>query len=133
MNATMTETTTGNVHKSRWGFHPCSYEDFRKIKLLHKHYWLAKIAEAAHERYYRKLPHNRVIRKMNKIVLEKPIPMPVPFFPAIYEKILKKPIVPLYQQARHPQPTEDQVKPLAISMSQVNVWLAEIEEAYTKK
>ena len=127
---TMTETI---AHKSRWGFHSCSHEDFKKIKLLHKHYWKAKIAEAAHQRYYRKLPHNRVIRKMNKIVLSKPIPMPVPFFPAVYAQILKKAIVPLYQQARHPQPTAEMTNPLLISMSQVNVWLAEIEEVYAKK
>ena len=129
----MTATITENVHKSRWGFHSCSYEDFKKIKLLHKHYWLAKYAEAIHKRYYGKLPHNRVIRKMNKIVLTKPIPIPAPLFPAIYEKILKKAVVPLYQQARYPQPDQDMVKPLPISMFQVNEWLAEIEKACTKQ
>lgn len=126
---TMTETE----HQSRWGFHPCCHQDFLKIKLLHKHYWLAKIAEAAYNRYYNKQPQNRFIRKQNKILLTNPIPMPVPFFPAVYAKILKKPIVPVYQQARHPLPNSEMVKPLLISMSQVRELLTEIEEAIAKK
>jgi hypothetical protein len=127
-------TITVQYHQSRWGFHTCSYEDFKKIKLLYKHYWMAKKAKAAYHRYYNKLPHNRVIRKQNGQVLFTPIPMPVPFFPSIYENILRKNIAPLiYQQARHPHPTPDYVKPLTVSMSQVNEWLVEIEQAYSKK
>lgn len=126
---TMTETE----HKSRWGFHPCSYSDFKKIKLLHKHFWLAKYAEGAYKRYYNKLPQNRMILKRNKILLTTPIPMEVPFFPAIYAKILKKPIIPFYNQARFPLPDPNAVKPLLISMSQVDELLAEIEVAYSKK
>ncbi len=125
-------TATITVPQSKRGYHSCNFEDFKKIKLLHKHYWIAKRREAAHQRYVRKQPQNRVIRKQNKILLTKPIPMPVPFFPAIYSKILKKAIVPLYQQARHPQPTAEEVKSLPISIKQVEEWLEEIEKAYKR-
>jgi hypothetical protein len=129
----MKEVPMSTVHQSRWGLHPCSYEDFRKIKLLHKHYWLAKRAIAAWDRWNRKLPHNRVIRKQNGVILPKPIPMVEPLVPSIYRQIVKKPIVPLYQQARHPQPTTETVHPLSISMHHVNDWLNEIEAEYIKK
>lgn len=129
----MTTVLIENEKKSRWGYHACNYQDFLKIKLLHKHYWLAKYAEAAYNKFYAKQPQNRLIRKSNKILLTNPIPMPVPFFPNIYAKLLKKPIVPAFQQARHPMPTQEHVKPLLISMSQVNELLAEIETAYLKK
>lgn len=126
---TMVETE----NKSRWGYHACNYENFKKIKLLHKHYWLAKVAEANHIRFYNKQPQNRVVRKRNKILLTTPIPMKEPFFPSVYNEILKKPIVPFYQQARHPQPCIEMIKPLIISMSQVNDWLSEIEQAHNNK
>jgi hypothetical protein len=122
-----------NVNQGKYGFHTCSYEDFKKIKLLHKHYWLAKLAEGNHKRYYRKDPQNRVIRKQNKVLLATPIPLPAPFFPTVYVTLLKKAVVPFYQQARHPQPSAEHIKPLPISMSQVNSLLAEIEEAYKNK
>lgn len=132
MTATVTDLPAG-VHQSRWGFHPVSAEDFRKIKLLHKHYWIAKRRVAAHARWSRKLPQNRVIRKENKVKLAKPIPIPEPWCPKVYRDILSKPIVPLYQQARHPQADARTVKPLAISMSQIEAWLAEIDKAYAEK
>jgi hypothetical protein len=132
MNATITDLPAG-VFQSRWGFHPIGGNDFQKIKLLHKHYWIAKRRVAAHARWNRKLPKNRVIRKENKTKLEKPIPIPEPWCPKVYRDIITKPIVPLYQQARHPQSDPRAVKPLAISVSQVELWLAEIEKAYQTK
>jgi hypothetical protein len=133
MTMTTITLTNGIAHQGKYGFHPCNYEDFKKIKLLHKHYWIARKRAAAYERYLRKQPQNRLIRKKDGLALAKPLPMPQPFFPNVYAQILKKPIVPLYQQARHPQPTSDQVKMLLISIIQVEEWLTEITEAYAKK
>lgn len=48
--------------KSRWGFHPCDYETFRKLKTIHKWYYKALHDYAKWERWYRKEPQNRVIR-----------------------------------------------------------------------
>ncbi len=114
--------------QSKWGFHPCDSEVFKKIKLLHKHYWIAKKKIAAWERWWRKLPHNRVIRKPNGLVLAKPLPMAEPVVPAIYRKLVLQPIVVAYQQARHPQPTPETVTPMLISLTKINEWVAEIEK-----
>ena len=104
-------------YQSKWGFHALNHEDFKKVKSLHKHYWIAKFAVAAYGRWERKQPHNRSKN--------------VPWCPDIYRELIKKPIVPLYQQARHPAPAAEEVKPLLISFSQVETWLKEIDKAET--
>ena len=35
-----TMTTTMQPCKGRWGFHPCGYPLYLKLKRLHKWYWL---------------------------------------------------------------------------------------------
>src|SRR5215471_17740653 len=49
--------------QSRWGFHPCTYESFLLLKKLHGFYWLALRQFAAWQRWARKKPHNRVLRR----------------------------------------------------------------------
>ena len=122
----MIDTTI--IPKSRFGFHVCDYESFKKIKLLHKHYWMAKYKEGACKRYNRKHPKNRVIRKSNGVLLDKPIPIPEPHFPKIYKELLKNPIVSLYHQARYPHRDINTLKPLIINMNQINIWLEEIDK-----
>ncbi len=51
------------AHRSRWGWHPCDYETFRLLKRLHAVYWRALRQFAAWQRWKRKLPHNRVLRR----------------------------------------------------------------------
>lgn len=128
-----TQTQSTIAHQGRWGFHPCSYEDFKKIKLLHKHFWIAKKIQAAFNRYHAKQPQNRVIRKQKGVPLTKPLPMPEPWFPSIYDKLLKKDVVGLYQQARKPHETADTVKMLPLFITVVDELLNNIVEAYSKK
>ena len=51
-----------SAFKSRFGWHPCDYATFRKLKTLHKLYWQAVYQKAAWERWERKEPQNRVMR-----------------------------------------------------------------------
>jgi hypothetical protein len=48
--------------RSRWGFHPCDYATYRKLKLLNLVYHRAVRLAHAWERWQRKAPHNRVRR-----------------------------------------------------------------------
>lgn len=117
------------MFESKRGFHPCNFEDFKKIKLLYKYYWRAKIASAAWNRWSRKLPKNRVVkRKIPGKGYEVLGPMTEPFFPKSYQKLLERPIIPLFQQARHPQPTKNMLKPLVVPLSQVEELLKSLEE-----
>jgi hypothetical protein len=51
------------VFRSRWGFHPCEYTTYRKLKLLNR--VLERAVRLAHawKRWSRKDPHNRVCRR----------------------------------------------------------------------
>jgi hypothetical protein len=72
------------VFQSRWGVHPCSYETYRKLKLLNHLYLRAVRLAHAWGRWKRKDPHNRVVRRRirdseGKIVgYEPPVPLPEP-------------------------------------------------------
>lgn len=54
------------MYSSRWGFHPCDYATYRKLKLLNHAYLKALRIARAWERWQRKDPHNRVIRRRIK-------------------------------------------------------------------
>jgi hypothetical protein len=49
--------------RSRWGFHPCDYATYRKLKVLNLVYQRAVHLAHAWERWHRKAPHNRVRRR----------------------------------------------------------------------
>lgn len=51
------------VFQSRWGFHPCDYATFLKLKKLHARYWQALRQYAQWRRWQRKQPQNRVLRQ----------------------------------------------------------------------
>lgn len=46
-------------HQSRFGFHPCDYELYSKLKFLHKHYWITVPKFHKWHRWFRKEPQNR--------------------------------------------------------------------------
>jgi hypothetical protein len=50
------------VFRSRWGFFPCDYATYRRLKALHAVYQRAVRLAHAWERWRRKAPHNRVSR-----------------------------------------------------------------------
>jgi hypothetical protein len=51
------------VFRSRWGFHPCDFATYRKLKFLNVVYQRAVRLAHAWERWHRKAPHNRVRRR----------------------------------------------------------------------
>jgi hypothetical protein len=50
------------VTKSRWGYYPCDYAAFLRLKKLNSLYEKALHQLAAWQRWHRKKPHNRVER-----------------------------------------------------------------------
>ncbi|RDJ35063.1 MAG: hypothetical protein DWQ19_09515 [Crenarchaeota archaeon] len=45
--------------KGRWGWHPCDYQTYLKLKKIKKWYWETIYARAKYHRWARKLPKNR--------------------------------------------------------------------------
>jgi hypothetical protein len=85
-----------NMHSSRWGFHPCDYQTFRKLKILHQIYQRAIRMSHAWARWKRKDPLNRVSRrrirndKGQTIGYDPPVPLPEPKICAVFSQRICK-------------------------------------------
>ena len=85
-----TMNVSNEVFKSRFGFHPCDYTTYLKLKNIKKWYYEWLRAAASWERWHRKEPQNRVIRRKipgkpgvscgYEIVGPQPEPVVCPFF-----------------------------------------------------
>jgi hypothetical protein len=53
-------TSSSTPFQSRWGFHPCDYEFFLKLKRLHKWYWQTLYDFHRWHRWWRRLAANRI-------------------------------------------------------------------------
>lgn len=77
-------TVANEVHKSKWGYHPCSYEEFLELKEAHKLVLQAYRDVMRFVRWYRKDESNRYFKKVQvgakgpqKLKTDDPIPEPV--------------------------------------------------------
>src|SRR5262245_15407440 len=78
------------TYRSRWGYHPCDYETFLLLKLLNARWLAAQRRHAQWQRWFRKKPANRVVRRWprdaqgrkigSEIVGPQPEPRPCPLF-----------------------------------------------------
>jgi hypothetical protein len=85
------------MFQSRWGFHPCDYPTFRKLKFLNQVYLQAVRLAHAWARWHRKDPPNRVIRrrirneKGQTLGYEPPVPLPEPrICPVFSQKVFEQ-------------------------------------------
>ena len=56
---TPTLETPSKVYQSKWGYHPCDYKTYRKLKELHKWYWETVYNFHSWYRWYRKDKKNQ--------------------------------------------------------------------------
>jgi hypothetical protein len=84
------------MFQSRWGFHPCDYQTYRKLKILNQVYQQGIRLAHAWVRWNRKDPHNRVLRrrirneKGQTIGYEPPVPLPEPRICSVFaQKIVE--------------------------------------------
>ena len=97
--------------QSRFGFHPCDYELFAKLKCLHKHYWQTLYDFHRWHRWWRKQPQNRVGQEpayCPAFVEDCPWYKPVTThgvagFKVYPRTVVDHGLVALYHQVRHPQ------------------------------
>lgn len=105
-------STTSTTFQSRWGFHPCDYELFRKLKSLHKWYWQTVYDFHHWHRWWRKQPQNRLGSEpsfCSTFVVDQPWYKSVLFHGEPGRKVYPKTLVDhglvdLYLVARMPQP-----------------------------
>ena len=102
------------TYQSRWGHHPCNYQGYLKLRRLHRAYWEGRRQIARWNRWKAKRPQNRT--------------RPEPVVPVVYRELCASPIVAVFQAARHPAPTPDEVRPLGIPAAQIERWLQLLDE-----
>jgi len=124
---------------SRWGFHPCNYDVFLKLKRLHKWYWQAVYDFHCWHRWQRKLPHNRIGPEpafcplfVEEQMWYKPVRTHgVNGFRVYPKTVVDRGVVSLYQQARVAQPQP--VAPLDdATVRQIEELYARVEAYYRK-
>lgn len=77
-------SAVSTTYRSRWGFHPCDYATYRKLKLLNRVHERAVRLAHSWDRWHRKDPHNRVCRRRIRddqgrtIGYAEPVPIPEP-------------------------------------------------------
>ena len=130
----VTKEEAGIVHQSRWGYHPCSYETFAKLKRLKKAYWQRIRDSAAWERWARKEPQNRVIRKRIRneagqvIGYEAPVPRPEPTVgPYVSPKVLQD-----FDRARMPATSPEGVARMSLSQANIDKLIEAVAGFYGK-
>ncbi len=124
--ATSTPTVPHEVTDGKYGSYPCCRATYKRLKLLNFLLFMTKRQRAAEDRYYAKDPKNRVIRKQNKVKLDKPIPLPEPvepFLPMTGDSFNALEIELSYMKSRYPQKKED-VKPLTLPPARIDELLA---------
>jgi hypothetical protein len=131
-------TTTANVHQSRWGYHPVSYETFRTLKALKKRYWQTVYAVARWRRWDRKTVHQHgpepkycptfvdesghyktVTHKVDGMEFRGSVYVP--------KTLVDHGILEAFEQARMPQENPEDVKPLAISDEKIDLLYERVE------
>ncbi len=138
-------TTIQNVNQSRWGFHSCNRETFLKLKKLQNFYWKALRKQAEWNRWNRKEPQNRLLRKWFRneknqktgfeIIGPKPEPKVYPVFkkwknyylPDGSHALDDMGVLADYTNARTPRKTLEEVKPLKFSIEKIDKMISELE------
>ena len=139
------------VHQSRFGFHPISKEQSKKLRFLNGVYQKALGRAAAWKRWYAKAPHNRVIKQRVRdangqvVGYKDPVPWNEPAVCPIFSslkttKTLYHPTLGYHKDgidltevttidldipacarsARMPAPTQEAVKKLSLTPSQID-------------
>lgn len=138
------------MHQSRWGFHPCSHEEFRVLRELWRAVLIRRRQVAAWRRWNAKLPHNRVqrprIRDSNGRVVGYAlgVPIPEPPLPTVACRKVTRPsgkvevefagpsgaslrrLQEAYRLARLPRSSAAEVEPLPVTVAEVSAWKVEI-------
>jgi hypothetical protein len=137
------------MHQSRWGFHPCSFEEFRELRELWRAVLIRRRRVAAWRRWNAKALHNRVTRDRIRdpagrvVGYADPEPVPEPPLPSVACRKVTRPsgkvevefagpsgkdlrrLQEAYRHARRPRPTAAEVEPLPVTLAEVRQWWQE--------
>jgi hypothetical protein len=133
------------VQQGRWGFHPCSYEEFHAIRQLWRQVLTRRRLVAAWRRWNAKLPYNRVRREVRDASGRRTgygpaVSVPEPLLPTVACRSVSRPsglvevelagpsgtdlhrLQEAYRLARRPKPTAAEVEPLPVTTPEIRAW-----------
>src|SRR5262245_25308578 len=140
------------MHKSRWGFHPCSFEEFAELRSLWRLVLSRRQQVAAWRRWNAKAPHNRATRERIRdpagrvVGYTVPVPLSEPPLPAVACRKVTRPsgkvevelagpsgaalrrLQEAYRLARRPRATAAEVEALPVTQEEIAAWRAAIGE-----
>jgi hypothetical protein len=138
------------MYKSRWGFHPCAFEEFRELRDLWRAVLIRRRQVAAWRRWNARAPHNRVKRPRIRdsegrvVGYALGVPMPEPPLPELACRKVTRPsgkaevvfagpagkdlrrLQEAYRIARRSRPTAAEVELLPVTLDDVRQWQAAI-------
>lgn len=130
------ETVATEAYKSKWGYHPCDYETYQKLRKINYVRYLSVKMQASWNRWRRKEPQNRVIRKWTKnennqktgyeIIGPRPEPARCLVFSDKWNLIYA--IEHDYANAKIPRANKENVQPLRLSKDEINELYEECTE-----
>ena len=129
---------TFNHHRSRFGFHPCSYELFLKLRYVHRHYWITVRDFHRWYRWIRKEPQNRIgsepaycpVFVENRTWIKSVVTHGVDGYKILPKTLVDHGIVDLYHTARMPSPepvpelSSDVIEQIENLYDKLNEWFA---------
>src|SRR5438067_1089257 len=131
------------MHQSRWGFHPCSLEEFRELRSLWRAVLIRRRQVAAWRRWNAKALQNRVTRERVRdpsgrvTGYGEATPVPEPPLPSVACRKVTRPsgkvevefagpggkdlrrLQEAYRLARRPRSTAAEVEPLPVTAEEV--------------
>jgi len=107
------------VFESKWGFHPCDYQTYLKLKFLNRAYSLALKARGAWERWERKQERTGIEPKQFPVF--EWVFKSQPYGDAIRLSNFGEEVRKAVRISRHPVPTTEEVKHLGINEGIVDV------------
>jgi len=135
-----------SVFLSKWGFHPCDYETYLKLKRLKKIYWEAVRTYGRWRRWDRKRPENRFYwlprtrttkRKRSPIPIPEPkcCPLWKPFYGRWPEtsELQDNWLLDDFEEARMPKAKPEDVQPLSRSVKEIDELLEKAEKWMAEK
>ena len=104
-------SSVSNPHRSRYGFHPCTFEIYQQLKYLHRRYWETLRQFHNWHRWNRKRPENRIGNEPKfcaQFVDNRPWAKPITRngqqgFKRYPQTVLDHDVIRLYHEARMPQ------------------------------
>jgi hypothetical protein len=100
-------TVLNQVHQGKWGFHPCSKEEYLELKAIFKKLLTSFRSSAKHWRWFRKLPQHRYEKEPENGYWD--IHSVQEFLTMRKDFTL---ILELYRNARYPKKTAEEVQPM---------------------